>query len=239
MPPVTKTSTPAAAAATMVPATVVAPTASPPAAATTARSRRLHLRASRPVVATRCSSASARPTRTRPPSTATVAGTAPPSRTMASTSRAVSRLAGYGMPWLMIVDSSATTGAPRSIASATSSLSVTSGGSCGLFNVCTPDARTPPALSQRRAMHVAGPPPSLEAATGTLEAAPATSRRHRNNEDLVAYAIAGTLPRMMQPRTARRHRKWATLTCQARSGRATRLRTIYCPPSVFNFLFIS
>ena len=39
-------------------------------------------------------------------------GTAPPSRTICSTSRAIATFCGYGIPWLMIVDSSATTGAP-------------------------------------------------------------------------------------------------------------------------------
>ena len=46
----------------------------------------------------------------RPLRTAIVAGTAPPSRTICSTSRAIATLCGYGIPWLMIVDSSATTG---------------------------------------------------------------------------------------------------------------------------------
>ena len=41
---------------------------------------------------------------------ATVAGTAPPRRTAASISRAVAALVAVGRPWLMIVDSSATTG---------------------------------------------------------------------------------------------------------------------------------
>src|SRR6185437_16322122 len=49
-------------------------------------------------------------TQKRPSRTAIVAGEAPISRTAASTERAVSTLEGYGMPWVMIVDSSATTG---------------------------------------------------------------------------------------------------------------------------------
>ena len=48
----------------------------------------------------------------RPPITAMVAGTAPAARTSASTARAVSTFCGKGMPWVMMVDSSATTGAP-------------------------------------------------------------------------------------------------------------------------------
>ena len=44
------------------------------------------------------------PTCNLPSTTATVAGTAPSARTM-DTSRAVSRLAGKGMPWATMVDS--------------------------------------------------------------------------------------------------------------------------------------
>ena len=43
---------------------------------------------------------------------ATVAGTAPASRTAASDARATAMLSGYGRPWLISVDSSATTGSP-------------------------------------------------------------------------------------------------------------------------------
>ena len=50
---------------------------------------------------------------------ATVAGTAPALRTAASTALTVSKFCGYGMPWLMIVLSSATTGAPHASALAT------------------------------------------------------------------------------------------------------------------------
>ena len=52
--------------------------------------------------------------------TAIVAGVAPWARTAASSIRAVSRFCGNGMPWVMIVDSSATTGAPSVSAAATS-----------------------------------------------------------------------------------------------------------------------
>src|ERR1017187_6846452 len=47
-----------------------------------------------------------------PPITAIVAGTAPPARTWLSSDRAVSRFWGYGIPWVMMVLSSATTGRP-------------------------------------------------------------------------------------------------------------------------------
>jgi hypothetical protein len=49
--------------------------------------------------------------------TAMVAGTAPSARMTASTSSAMSRLPGQGMPWVMMVDSSATTGRPADSAS--------------------------------------------------------------------------------------------------------------------------
>src|SRR5262249_22681053 len=60
------------------------------------------------------------PTCTTPSSTATVAGTAPVARTTSSTCRATSRLSGRGRPWLMIVDSRATTGRPAASADPTS-----------------------------------------------------------------------------------------------------------------------
>ena len=47
-----------------------------------------------------------------PVADATVAGTAPASRTAASDASATSRFWGYGRPWLISVDSSATTGRP-------------------------------------------------------------------------------------------------------------------------------
>ena len=65
-----------------------------------------------------------RPRRARPgsgrPRSATVAGTAPVSRTAFSAGRATSTFWGYGRPWLMSVDSSATTARPHASASATS-----------------------------------------------------------------------------------------------------------------------
>ena len=66
------------------------------------------------------SSGRSRPTKTLPSSNAIVAGTAPASWTIRSHSRATSRLEGRGKPWLIIVDSSATTGFPALSASATS-----------------------------------------------------------------------------------------------------------------------
>ena len=51
---------------------------------------------------------------------ATVAGTAPLSRTAASDALATSMFCGYGRPWLMSVDSRATTGTPSRRAAATS-----------------------------------------------------------------------------------------------------------------------
>ncbi len=50
---------------------------------------------------------------------AMVAGVAPASRIACSACLAVSRFAGAGMPWVMIVDSSATTGKPLCSASRT------------------------------------------------------------------------------------------------------------------------
>ena len=61
-----------------------------------------------------------RPTQHTPSSTAMVAGVAPLARTMPSTSVAICTFCGYGMPWLMMVLSSATTGRPAASASATS-----------------------------------------------------------------------------------------------------------------------
>src|SRR5690606_36644254 len=117
-PPVANTRTPARAARNDVAATVVAPLAF--SADASGRSRWLSFR--RPgSVAIRSSSASLRPTLVTPSSTAIVAGTAPALRTISSSSRATWRLRGWGSPCEMIVDSSATTGAPESRASATSS----------------------------------------------------------------------------------------------------------------------
>jgi hypothetical protein len=63
---------------------------------------------------------------------AIVAGSAPFARTTASTLRAISRFLGYGMPWVMIVDSSATTGRPAARASATGRLRVRRSLACTL-----------------------------------------------------------------------------------------------------------
>jgi hypothetical protein len=70
------------------------------------------------------------PTHGWPASTATVAGTAPAARTAASTSRAVARFAGKGMPCEMIVDSRATTGRCAANADATSGERRTNGAAC-------------------------------------------------------------------------------------------------------------
>ena len=117
MPPVANAAMPAARAAIMVAATVVEPVA--PVARATARSARLTLSTSR-AVDNASSAVPSNPTRSRPSETAMVAGTAPAPRTSASTARAVSRLVGEGMPCVMMVDSSATTGRPSFRASATS-----------------------------------------------------------------------------------------------------------------------
>ena len=109
MPPVTKTGMPANPAPMSVPLTVVAP--SVPLANTTGMSR-LETLATPGSEARRSRVAASHPTCTAPSITATVAGTDPSSRTMASTAWAVSKLAGYGMPWATIVDSKATTGRP-------------------------------------------------------------------------------------------------------------------------------
>ena len=88
-------------------ATVVAPWT--PVATTCGRSRTLTLRM--PAVgAEQLELVVGEPDVGRPLSTAIVAGTAPPSRTICSTSRAIATFCGYGIPWLMIVDSRATTG---------------------------------------------------------------------------------------------------------------------------------
>ena len=55
----------------------------------------------------------------RPSITAMVAGTAPAAAISASTARAVARFSGCGMPWVMIVDSRATSGRRAAMASAT------------------------------------------------------------------------------------------------------------------------
>jgi hypothetical protein len=120
MPPVAKTRIPAADAAIIVADTVVA--AHPPAARAMARLGRAALRTDPSGAVARASSAvDSRPTSSRPSRIATVAGTAPGvSRTAVSDADATSRFSGYGSPWLMRVDSSATTGLPSASAAATS-----------------------------------------------------------------------------------------------------------------------
>ena len=73
-------------------------------------------------VASSSSSSSSRPMRIRPSAMAMVAGTAPSSRTAASSARAVSRLRGRGRPWAISVLSRATIGRPALRAAATSAL---------------------------------------------------------------------------------------------------------------------
>ena len=117
MPPVAKTSIPASRAAIIVAATVVAPVW--PVASATARSARESFIAS-PRSASAARVVSSRPTWSVPSITAMVAGTAPDARISASTARAVSRFCGNGMPWVMMVLSSATSGRLLARASATS-----------------------------------------------------------------------------------------------------------------------
>ena len=127
MPPVAKTSMPARRAQIIVAATVVAPVQ--PCASATARSARESLRTS-VAAASASSSAGSRPMWMRPSRMAMVAGVAPAARTSASTARAVSRLAGKGMPWVMMVDSRATRGRRAAMASA-ASVAKASGGVMG------------------------------------------------------------------------------------------------------------
>src|SRR5450756_990075 len=125
MPPVTKTRMPAASAMCKDAATVVPPLN--PMATATGMSRG-------PIFLTHLARASIsssdleRPTRILPETRAVVAGTAPPLRTMPSSSCASSRLIGYGMPWVMMADSSATTGVPLRRASWISSAITNSSG---------------------------------------------------------------------------------------------------------------
>ena len=70
--------------------------------------------------ASRSSSCGASPILTRPSMRPMVAGILPDVLTFRSTDLAVSRLTGYGMPWVMMVDSKATTGFRAFSASATS-----------------------------------------------------------------------------------------------------------------------
>ena len=109
---------PASAAMIIVVVTVVAPSA--PRATSTGRSRRDAFATPLPFLPRYSISSGVRPAFRRPPMTAMVAGTAPLSRMVCSTRSAVSTFCGYGIPWEMMVDSSATTGFPAAFAAATS-----------------------------------------------------------------------------------------------------------------------
>src|SRR6266566_1107931 len=108
-PPVANTRMPARAASTDVAATVVPPVAFLAIAMAMSRLPTLTADSS---VAMRSSSPGVRPTLGTPSTRAIVAAVTPWPARMASNSRAASRLPGRGRPWEMIVDSSATTGAP-------------------------------------------------------------------------------------------------------------------------------
>src|SRR5580692_9117428 len=108
-PPVANTRTPARAASTDVAATVVPPVTF---LATAMAMSRLLTLTTVSSAATRSSSAGVRPILATPSTSAIVAAVTPWPARMASNSRAASRLPGRGRPCEMIVDSSATTGAP-------------------------------------------------------------------------------------------------------------------------------
>ncbi len=110
MPPVANTWIPARCAMIIVVATVVAPSA--PRATSTGRSRREAFVTAGPVLPRYSISSAVSPAFSLPLITQIVAGTAPASRTVSSTRRAVSTFCGYGIPWEMMVDSRATTGSP-------------------------------------------------------------------------------------------------------------------------------
>ena len=118
MPPVAKTSIPAAAAAIIVADTVVA--AQPSTESAAARFGRAALTTD-PAGAFASASRSSWPSprSSRPAWIAIVAGVAPASTTAASAARATSRFWGYGSPWLISVDSRATTGRRSRRAAAT------------------------------------------------------------------------------------------------------------------------
>ena len=117
----------------MVAATVVAP--SLPCDRTNGRSRRLTFMASGEVPSNSSCSGD-RPTQILPPMMAMVAGTAPPSRMICSTSRAISTFCGYGMPCEMMVDSSATMALPAARASSTSCENERKLFNCVMFQSC-------------------------------------------------------------------------------------------------------
>jgi hypothetical protein len=110
---VAKTRRPAREARWLVAATVVAPL--PHRATRVAMSRTLTFTTSSRL-ATWSSAESSRPMSTLPSRMAIVAGVAPRERTMSSTSAATRRFSGRGSPWLMMVDSRATTAVPSSSA---------------------------------------------------------------------------------------------------------------------------
>mmetsp|Transcript_8340 Transcript_8340/g.19662 ORF Transcript_8340/g.19662 Transcript_8340/m.19662 type:complete len:242 (-) Transcript_8340:96-821(-) len=110
MPPVTKTAMPALCASSIVLLTVVPPCALRATACARSRLDTLRTSPAEPSCAKRSSSSSVRPMQHTPSRIAMVAGVAPQDRTTSSTSRAVLRLSGYGIPCEMIVDSRATTG---------------------------------------------------------------------------------------------------------------------------------
>ena len=108
-PPVANTRMPARAASTDVAATVVPPVTF---LATAMAMSRLLTLTTDSSVAMRSSSSGVRPTLGTPSTSAIVAAVTPWPARIASNSRAASRLPGRGRPCEMIVDSSATTGAP-------------------------------------------------------------------------------------------------------------------------------
>ena len=118
MPPVAKTFIPAMAAMIIVVVTVVAP--SSPRATSTGRSRLEAFMTPRPFLPRYSIWSGVSPAFRRPPMMAIVAGTAPFSLIVSSTFSAVSTFCGYGIPWEIIVDSSATTLFPSFRAAATS-----------------------------------------------------------------------------------------------------------------------
>ena len=121
IPPVAKTRIPARRASVVDEATVVAACRE---AATASGSSRTPTLATSAAVASVSSWSGSSPTVGWPAGTPTVAGTTPAARSIASSSKATSRLRGRGRPWLMIVDSRATTGRPASSAAWTSGATV-------------------------------------------------------------------------------------------------------------------
>src|SRR5580692_6570799 len=142
-PPVANTRTPARAASTDVAATVVPPVTF---LATAMAMSRLLTLITVSSVAIRSSSSGVRPTRGTPSTIAIVAAVTPWPARMASNSRAASRLPGRGRPCEMIVDSSATTGAPDRSAALTGGDTSTRDGTRTIVSL----ARYQPAVAPRR-----------------------------------------------------------------------------------------